>query len=51
MSMVTPFRGVGVVEVGGGPVGFIFFVGFFPFIPQIDFLDPVGYLVDRGIPG
>ena len=49
--MVTPFRGVGVVEVGNGLIGFILFVGFFPLVSQIDFLDPVGYLVDRGIPG
>ena len=51
MFMVTPFRGVSVVEVGNGLVGFILLVGFFPFIPQINFLNPVGYLVDRGVPG
>ena len=49
--MVTPFRGIGVVEVGGGLVGLILFVGFSPLVPQIDFLDPIGHLVDRGIPG
>ena len=51
MFMVMPFRGVGVVKVGGGPVGLILLVGFSPFISQIDFLDPVGYLVNRGILG
>ena len=51
MFMVTPFRGVGVVEVGGGLVNLIFFVGFSPLIPQINFLNLIGYLVDRGIPG
>ena len=29
----------------------IFLAGFFPLVPQIDFLDLVGYLVDRGVPG
>ena len=49
--MVMLFRGVGVVEVGNGPVGLILFVGFFPLVPQINFLDLIGYLVDRGILG
>ena len=49
--MVTLFRGVGVVEVGGGLVGLILFVGFFPLIPQINFLDLIRHLVDRNIPG
>ena len=49
--MVIPFRGVGVVEVGGGPVSLILLIGFSPLIPQINFLDPIGHLVDRGIPG
>ena len=51
MFMVTPFRGVGVVEVGNGPVGLIFLIGISSLVPQIDFLNPIGYLVDRGIPG
>ena len=51
MSMVTPFRGIGVIEVGGGPIGLILFIGFSPLIPQTDFLDPVGHLINRGIPG
>ena len=51
MFMVTPFRGVSVIEVGSGPVGLILLVGFSPLVPQINFLDPIGYLVDRGIPG
>ena len=51
MFMVMLFRGVSVVEVGGGLIGFIFLVGFFPFVPQIDFLNPIGYLVDRGVLG
>ena len=33
MFMVMPVRDVGVVEVGGGPIGLILFVDFFPFIP------------------
>ena len=49
--MVTPFRGVGVVEVGNGLVGLILLVGIFPLVPQINFLNLIGYLVDRGIPG
>ena len=49
--MVILFRGVGVVKVGGGPIGLILLVGFFPLIPQINFLDLIGYLVNRGIPG
>ena len=49
--MVTPFRGVGVIEVGNSLVGFILLIGFFPLIPQINFLDPIGYLVDRGVLG
>ena len=49
--MVTPFRGVGMVEVGNGPVNVILLVGFSLLIPQTDFLDPVEYLMDRGIPG
>ena len=48
--MVILFRGVGVVEVGGGSISLILFIGFFPFIPQINFLDPVGYLVNRSVP-
>ena len=51
MFMVTPFRGVGVIKVGGGLVGLILFVDFFPLVPQINFLDPIGHLVDRGILG
>ena len=31
--MVTPFRGIGVVEVGGGPIGLILLIGFSPLIP------------------
>ena len=50
MFMVMSFRGVGVVEVGGGPVSLILFIGFFLFIPYIDFLDLIGYLVNRGVP-
>ena len=46
-----PFRGVSVVEVGNSLIGFIFLVGFSPLIPQINFLNPVGYLMDRGISG
>ena len=49
--MVTLFRGVGVVEVGGGLVGLILLVGFSPLVPQINSLDPVGHLVDRGVLG
>ena len=49
--MVTPFCGVGVVEVSNGLVNLILLVSIFPFIPQINFFNPVGYLVDRGIPG
>ena len=49
--MVILFHGVGVVEVGGGLVSLILLAGFSPFVPQIDFLDPIGHLVDRGIPG
>ena len=49
--MVTPFRGISVVKVGNGLINFILLVGIFPFIPQINFLNPIGYLVDRGIPG
>ena len=49
--MVTPFRGVSVVEVGGGPINLILLINFSSFIPQINFLNPIGYLVDRGIPG
>ena len=48
--MVTPFRGVGVVEVGNGLVGLILLIGFFPLISQINFLNLIGYLMDRGIP-
>ena len=46
-----PFRGVGVIQVGGGLVGLILFIGFSPLIPQTDFLDLIRHLVDRGIPG
>ena len=49
--MVTLFRGVGVVEVGNGLVSLILLVDIFPFVPQINFLDLIGYLVDCGIPG
>ena len=45
------FRGIGVIEVGNGPVSFILFIGIFPLIPQINFLNPIGYLMDHGIPG
>ena len=43
------FRGVGVVEVGGGPVSLILLVGFSPLVPQINFLDPIKHLVDRNV--
>ena len=33
MFMVTLFRGVGVVKVGGGLVNFILLTGFSQFIP------------------
>ena len=49
--MVTLFHGVSVIKVGGGLVSLILFIGFSPLIPQINFLDLIGYLVDRGIPG
>ena len=49
--MVTPFHGVSVVEVGSGPVSLILLAGFSPLVPQIDFLNPIGYLVDRSVPG
>ena len=49
--MVIPFYGVSVVEVGGGLVSLILLAGFSPLIPQINFLNPIGYLVDRDIPG
>ena len=49
--MVMLFRGVNVIKVGGGVVSLILLVGFFSLIPQINFLDPIGYLVDRGILG
>ena len=49
--MVTPFRGVAVVEVGNGPVSLILLVGISPLVPQTNFFNPVGHLVDRGIPG
>ena len=49
--MVTPFHGVGVVKVGGGLVGLILLAGFSPLIPQINFLNLIKHLVDRGIPG
>ena len=51
MFMVILFRGVGVVKVGNGLIGLILLIGIFPFIPQIDFLNLIGHLVDRGIPG
>ena len=49
--MAILFRGIGVVKVGNGLVGLILFIGISPFISQINFLNPIGYLVDRGIPG
>ena len=49
--MAMLFRGVSVVEVGGGLISLILLVGFSPLVPQINFLDPIGYLVDCGIPG
>ena len=49
--MVTLFRCVGVIEVGNGPIGLILLVDISPLVPQINFLNPVGYSVDRGIPG
>ena len=45
-----PFRSVNVVEVGGGLINLIFLIGFSPLIPQINFLNLIGYLVDRDIP-
>ena len=51
MFIVTLFRGVVVVEVGNGPVGFIFLIGIFPFVSQINFFNLIGYLMDCGIPG
>ena len=51
MFIVTLFRSVSMVEVGGGPVSLIFLVGFSPLVPQINFLNLIGYLVNRGIPG
>ena len=47
--MVTLFRGVGVIEVGNGLINLILFIGFSLLIPQINFLDPIGYLINRGI--
>ena len=44
-----PFRGVGMVKVGNGLVNLILLVDFFPLIPQINFLNPIGYSVDHGI--
>ena len=49
--MVILFHGVGMVEVGNGLVSLIFFTGFSPLVPQINFFNLIGYLVDRGIPG
>ena len=49
--MVTPFRGISVVEVGNGPINLILLIGISPLIPQINFLNPIGHLVNRGIPG
>ena len=49
--MVILFRGVGVVKVSNGLVNLILLIGISPFIPQINFLNPIGYLIDHGIPG
>ena len=49
--MAIPFYGVGVIKVGGGLVNLILLVDFSPLIPQINFLDPIGHLVNRGIRG
>ena len=49
--MVTLFHGVGVIEVGGGLISLILLAGFSPLIPQINFLNPIEYLVNRNILG
>ena len=51
MFMITLFRGVGVVKVSNSLIGFILFVDFSPLVPQINFLNLIGYLVDRGVVG
>ena len=49
--MVILFRGVSVVKVSGGLVSLIFLIGLSPLIPQVNFLDLIKYLINRGIPG
>ena len=40
-----------MVKVGGGLINLILLVDFSLRIPQINFLNPVGHLVNRGILG